>query len=103
MTVSNNCKLETTFTTIKAVSSIAVLEIYQFYTNIAFLKEQPCISMHYDRVRQPDVFWSFSGAMKMEHWLKTWNYNTDRNNMKEKSFIKYYWIRHIFEVECDSL
>ena len=56
MTVSNNCKLETTFTTIKAVSSIAVLEIYRFYTNIAFLKEHPCISMHYDRVRKPNVF-----------------------------------------------
>ena len=30
-------------------------------------------------------------------------YNTNRNNMKENSFIKVYWIRHRFEADHDSL
>ena len=32
-----------------------------------------------------------------------WDYNTNRNNMQENSFITVFSIRHGFEVECGSL
>ena len=35
-------------------------------------------------------------------WVEPWNYNTNRNNMWENSFIKIYWIQHGFEVECET-
>ena len=36
-------------------------------------------------------------------YFRTWNSNTNRNNICENSFIKIYWIRYGFEVERDSL
>ena len=50
---------------------------------------------------------SYDGQTKWMYFLierdglleKLWNYNTNRNNMYENSFVKVYWILHDFEVE----
>ena len=36
-------------------------------------------------------------------YIVPWNYNTNWNIIQINSFIKVYWIWHVFEVECESL
>lgn len=35
--------------------------------------------------------------------MYSWNYNTNRNKMLESSFLKNWWLRHVFKIERCSL
>ena len=45
----------------------------------------------------------FCNILQLVSILVTINYDMNRNNMYENPFIKVYWIRHTFGVECNSL